>query len=146
MKPARLFNIFLTVYVPYMLIKLLQHFSELSKKNGLSKYPSGFLKYQCWKPFLIPSKECLFKNHHGLTAQNKISSCGRFSCTLWQSTAGSHLPCVLHSMTLAETGASTGQNVIWCKAQQWIFNPSDPSLSLTASPPLPKKKVQRRHK
>lgn len=86
-----------------------------------------FLKYQCWKTFLTPIKEFLFENsHHGLMAQNKISSC----CVPWQSMARFSSAGYSPFITIIWDWCSYCPDGIWRKAQSWRFNLSDPSLSL----------------
>lgn len=120
-----------------MLIWFLQKSSKHSK-NGPWKCPSCFsfsiafsfvlfLKYQCWKTFLTPIKEFLFENsHHGLMAQNKISSC----CVPWQSMARFSSAGYSPFITIIWDWCSYCPDGIWRKAQSWRFNLSDPSLSL----------------
>lgn len=136
-KPARFLDIFLTVHISYMLIWFLQKSSKHSK-NGPWKCPSCFsfsiafsfvlfLKYQRWKTFLTPIKEFLFENsHHGLMAQNKISSC----CVPWQSMARFSSAGYSPFVTIIWDWCSYCPDGIWRKAQSWRFNLSDPSLSL----------------
>lgn len=68
-------------------------------------------------------------------AQNRISSCGCFCCASWQSMARFSSAGYSPFITIIWDWCNYCPDGIWCKAQLWRFNLSDPSLSLFFFPP-----------